>query len=143
MKFYAVIDTNVIVSAALKNNSVPWLVVDEALYGDVIPVVSDEILAEYKEVLSRPKFKFSDEMVASFLDNLKARAAFVKPGSVEDVFPDPSDVVFYAVLMEKRKEDETRLVTGNLRHFPQRPFVVTPREMLDLVRRARGEQGVE
>ena len=119
------------------------MVVDEALYGDVIPVVSDEILAEYKEVLSRPKFQFSDEMVASFLDNLKARAAFVKPDSVEEVFPDPSDVVFYAVLMEKRKEDETRLVTGNLRHFPQRPFVVTPREMLDLVRRARGEQGVE
>ena len=54
------------------------MVVDEALYGDVIPVVSNEILAEYKEVLSRPKFQFSDEMVASFLDNLKARAAFVK-----------------------------------------------------------------
>ena len=47
--------------------------------------------------------------------------------------PDPKDVVFYAIVMEKRKEEDTYLVTGNIKHFPMVPFVVTPREMLDIL----------
>ena len=140
MKFYAVIDTNVVVSAALKKGSIPWRIVDEALSGDIIPLLCDEILAEYEDVLSRPKFEISDAVISSFLDDLKQRAVFVNPAVVEGAFPDQSDVVFYAVLMEKRKEAEARLVTGNLRHFPSRSFVVTPKEMLHIIRQARGEQ---
>jgi len=34
--------------------------------------------------------------------------------------------------MEKRKEEETYLVTGNIKHFPDKPFIVTPRQMLDI-----------
>ena len=34
--------------------------------------------------------------------------------------------------MEKR-EDDAYLVTGNLRHFPVKPFIVTAREMLDIM----------
>ena len=44
---------------------------------------------------------------------------------------------YYAVLMEKRKEDDAYLVTGNLKHFPMRTYVVTPREMLDIYRRKK------
>ena len=40
---------------------------------------------------------------------------------------------FYAVLMEKRKEEEAYLVTGNIKHFPVKTYVVTPREMLDII----------
>ena len=48
--------------------------------------------------------------------------------------PDASDAVFFAVVMEHRKtEEQSYLVTGNLRHFPIKPFVVTPREMLLIV----------
>ncbi len=47
--------------------------------------------------------------------------------------PDPKDRVFYEVVMEKRKTDEAYLVTGNIRHFPVKPFVVTPREMIDII----------
>jgi hypothetical protein len=46
---------------------------------------------------------------------------------------DAKDVVFYAVLMEKRKDNDAYLVTGNLKHFPLRPYIVTPREMLDIL----------
>ncbi len=46
---------------------------------------------------------------------------------------DPDDTVFYEVVMEKRKESDAYLVTGNTRHFPTKPFIVTPREMLDIV----------
>ena len=43
---------------------------------------------------------------------------------------------FYSVLMEKRKEDDAYLVTGNLKHFPVKTYIVTPREMLDMVKEA-------
>lgn len=52
---------------------------------------------------------------------------------------DPDDIVFYAVTMEKRQDGEAYLVTGNKKHFPSEPFVVTPREMLDIIE--QGGQG--
>ena len=44
--------------------------------------------------------------------------------------PDPNDIVFYEVKMSK---EETYLVTGNIKHFPKKPFVVTPREMVEII----------
>lgn len=41
MKYYAVLDTNVIVSAMLKNSSVPGQVAAEAQKGDIIPVIQE------------------------------------------------------------------------------------------------------
>lgn len=137
MKYYAILDTNVLVSAMLKNDSLPGRVVEEALAGDLIPVLKDEILAEYEDVLNRAKFKFNLKVVRVFLDELKRRAVYADAGLLEEVIPDPKDVVFYAVLMEKRKEEEAYLVTGNLKHFPTRTFIVTPREMLAILQEQR------
>lgn len=53
---------------------------------------------------------------------------------------DRDDIVFYAVVMEKRKETETYLVTGNMRHFPKETFVVTPREMIDIIEEGRRKE---
>lgn len=133
MKYYAVLDTNVLVSAMLKTNSVPGQVTAEALNGDIIPILNDEIMAEYEDVLSRPKFRFDKKTVKIFLNELKKRAVYSDYGLIEDEIPDPKDIVFYAVLMEKRKEDDAYLVTGNLKHFPIRTYIVTPREMLDII----------
>ena len=55
MPFYAVIDTNVLVSAFLKSNSIPRIVMDYVYSGEIIPLFNDEILSEYREVLARPK----------------------------------------------------------------------------------------
>ena len=137
MKYYAVLDTNVLVSAMLKMGSVPGQVAAEAMNGDIIPVLNDDILAEYEEVLRRPKFQFEERAVRVFLEELKRRAVYTDAGPIEDVIPDPKDIVFYAVLMEKRKEEEAYLVTGNLKHFPVRTYIVTPREMLDIIQDAQ------
>ena len=137
MKYYAVLDTNVLVSAMLKNGSVPGQVVTEALTGEIIPVLNDDIIAEYEDVLNRPKFRFDKRAVKVFLDELKKRAVYSDYGLIEDEIPDPKDMVFYAVLMEKRKENDAHLVTGNLKHFPMRTYVVTPREMLDIIEESR------
>ena len=47
--------------------------------------------------------------------------------------PDPKDRVFYEVVKEQRKSDNAYLTTGNIKHFPQKPFIVTPRQLLDII----------
>lgn len=89
---------------------------------------------EYEEVLSRSKFKFPDDAVQVFLSEIKSRAVFIDAGPVDELIPDPKDIVFYAVLMEKRKKDDAYLVTGNLKHFPVRTYIITPREMLGILK---------
>ncbi len=137
MKYYAILDTNVLVSAMLKTGSVPGQVAAEALNGNIIPVLNDEIIAEYEDVLNRPKFRFDKKAVKILLDELKKRAVYSDYGLIEDEIPDPKDIVFYAVLMEKRKEDDAYLVTGNIMHFPMRTYIVTPREMMDIIEEDR------
>ena len=134
MRYYAVLDTNVLVSALLKTGSVPGQVTAEALYGNIIPILNDEIVAEYEDVLNRPKFHFDKKAVTVLLDELKKRAVYSDYGLSENEIPDPKDIVFYAILMEKRKEEDAYLVTGNIKHFPMRTYIVTPREMLDIIR---------
>jgi putative PIN family toxin of toxin-antitoxin system len=134
MHYYAVIDTNVLVSAMLKYQSVPWHIANEALLGDLIPLLCDEIVAEYREVLARPKFKFDQRAVEDFIDGIIERGIFVDAVSVEEIIPDPKDIIFYEVIIEGRKENsDAYLVTGNIKHFPIKPFVVTPKEMLDIM----------
>ena len=58
MSVFAIIDTNVLVSAMMKPQSVPGQVVKESLNGQIIPVVNWEIMDEYKKVLRRLKFGF-------------------------------------------------------------------------------------
>ena len=75
-------------------------------------------------------------IVKILLDDFKRRAVYVTADadSVKNLVLDEKDAVFYAVLMEKRKEEDAYLVTGNMRHFPVRPYIVTPREMLAIIR---------
>ena len=104
MRYYAVIDTNVLVSAMLKIQSIPGQIANEALLGDLIPLLSDEIIAEYREVLARPKFKFDQNTVEILIDGIVDRGIFVDAVPVEKIIPDPKDIVFYEVVMEGRKE---------------------------------------
>ena len=61
MNYYAVIDTNVLVSAMLRWDSVPGCVLEHAFVGDIIPLLNEQVLKEYMEVLRRPKFQFDEE----------------------------------------------------------------------------------
>ena len=133
MSFYAVIDTNVLVSAFLKSTSVPHIVVDYVFAGDIVPLYNEEILAEYKDVLNRPKFHFPKEAVELTVNKIKEIGIHFDSIAVNENLPDPKDVIFYAVTMNARNEKDAYLVTGNIKHFPEKPFVVTPRQMLDIV----------
>lgn len=136
MKYYAVIDTNVFVSALLaKHADSPTVAIVEKLFDDVvIPVFSREILAEYSEVLKRRKFSFNPDTVDEFLRDLKTRGLLLEPGLTDIILPDMKDVPFYAVTLA-HGEDETFLVTGNLKHFPVKPFIVTPAQFLEILQK--------
>ena len=99
--------------------------------GTIIPVFNDEILEEYRNVLSREKFHLDQFDIEEALEVFIQYGLNIERAEVKDeVFPDPKDIVFYEVKMSK---DEAYLVTGNIKHFPKKPFVVTPREMLDIL----------
>ncbi len=138
MRYFAVLDTNVLVSALLNKSSVPAMILDEAADGRIAPLYDDDILAEYEDVLHRKKFPFAERDIRAVIEAIKSRGIHVEAGAVDVTLPDMDDVIFYAVVMEKRKETDAYLVTGNLKHFPKEPFIVTPREMLDII--TNGEQ---
>ena len=133
MKYYAVIDTNVLVSAMLKWKSIPGKILELTFNGLIVPLVNDEILKEYREVLSRPKFKLTREIVDDLINGIMENSVFVNEQSLDEYLPDPKDRVFYEVVMEERKNEDAYLVTSNIKHFPIRPYIVTPREMLDII----------
>lgn len=138
MRYFAVLDTNVLVSALLSKSSVPAMILDETADGSISPLYDDDILAEYEDVLHRKKFPFAERDIRAVIEAIKSRGVRVEAGTVDVTLPDMDDVIFYAVVMEKRKETDAYLVTGNLKHFPKEPFIVTPREMLDII--TNGEQ---
>ncbi len=133
MRYYAVIDTNVLVSALLNERSAPGEILRKVAEEIVVPLYCADIIEEYEDVLHRAKFSFSAERSEALIDNLLRRGVNLETNRTDFDVSDPDDVVFYAVVMEKRQDADAYLITGNKKHFPAEPFVVTPREMLDMI----------
>lgn len=134
MKCYAVFDTNVLVSSLLtkRTDTATAMVVDAISIGDVIPLYNQEILKEYREVLQRDKFPFSELSVQRILKMIRDFGIEVFPSPTGKILPDMTDLVFYEVVMEKRG-DEAYLITGNTKHFPKEEYIVTPAEMMEIL----------
>lgn len=134
MQYLVVVDTNVIISALLsKNWDASTVQVLNALYDDKFtPIFNDEILAEYDEVLHRKKFHFPESTIQATLSYFKKYGLYVDRLNTCEELPDQKDLVFYEVCMAKRDED-SMLVTGNMKHFPAKPFIVTPNELLEII----------
>ena len=131
-QYYAVFDTNVLVSALLSRNAVSPTValLDHILDRTIIPVYNEEILNEYNEVLHRSKFSFATEQINAVLAAIRRGIAADRTPAKWN-FPDEEDVVFYEVALSV---DKAYLITGNTRHFPPVSKVVTPAEMLRIVK---------
>ena len=138
MRYYAVFDTNVLISSLLtkRTDTATAQVVDAISTGDIIPLYSQEILSEYDEVLHRDKFCFSEERIRRILIMIQQFGLPVNPGPTGEILVDMDDLVFYEVVMEKRSED-AYLITGNIRHFPERSFIVTPAEMMTIIQKGQ------
>jgi len=136
MVCYAVIDTNVFISALLtrRTDSATVKVLEAVFTGKIKPLYNNDIIAEYNEVLHRSKFSFSEDKIQLILRAVKQFGVEVFPKPTGEILIDMEDLVFYEVVMEKR-EDDAYLVTGNQKHYPIRDFIVTPAEMMEIIER--------
>ena len=134
MRYFAVIDTNVMIAALLsKNTDAATIRVMNAINdGIIIPLYHDDILDEYDDVLRRGKFHFQEDIIAKWIRVIKAYGMKIEPFPSNEILPDMDDLVFYEVALTKR-EDNAYLVTGNTKHYPVRSFIVTPAEMMEII----------
>ena len=129
---YAVIDTNVIVSALITKNSEAATihVIRAVLNGQVVPVYNKAILREYEEVLKRKKFHLDKSVVDSMISYFMAFGVEEEQIHTDLAFQDEDDRVFYEVSLSN---DDAYLVTGNLKHYPRTIKVLTPSEFVKLL----------
>lgn len=134
MKCYTVIDTNILVSALLSSHddAATVQVVNKIFSEDIIPLYTAEIIDEYDNVLHRKKFNFSDESINILLSAIEQSGVFVKPNASGEILPDMKDLPFYEAVLEKQDKD-AYLVTGNIKHFPNKAFIVTPNQLLEIL----------
>ena len=110
-----VLDTNVIVSGLLSPFGPPGEIVRMVSSGALILCLDARLLAEYDEVLGRPKFGFDPDSVAAFLDYVDFKSEVVASQPLNNRLPDLDDEPFLEVALASGAEC---LVTGNLAHFP-------------------------
>lgn len=132
MKYFAVFDTNVLVSAMITHNSdsATVKVLEQVVKGHIVPLFNDEILLEYQKVLHRDKFNLREDDILNMLDLLVDNGCWAGRRTTDVSFTDADDIVFFEVSMSK---EGAFLVTGDTKHFPKVPTVVTPAEMLEIM----------
>jgi putative PIN family toxin of toxin-antitoxin system len=110
------LDTNIVISAALKPNGVQRTVVLLAMSKPAHWYLSAAILAEYRDVLARPELRIAKGSQRQLLQHIKLHAHLIHPQRCLQVTADPGDNIFLECADAARAD---YLVTGNLRHFPK------------------------
>lgn len=130
---YAVIDTNVLVAAVktTKPDSSTSQVLSLVFTGVIKPLVSEEILSEYNDILNLPVLHLNPEKVADVLEKFREDGLYPGRTQSNEIFPDETDRIFYEMSLSV---EDSHVVMNNVKHFPKVPRVVTPSEMLALLR---------
>jgi len=121
-----VLDTNVLVSAFWKRSGNAGKIIDMVVTRQLIPCYNAKVLLEYLEVLNRPKFKFSSSDVNNLLELIEIEGISVIAQRSSIPFVDESDRIFYDIATTCG----AYLITGNLKHYPNEPFIITPGQLL-------------
>jgi putative PIN family toxin of toxin-antitoxin system len=128
-----VIDTNVVVSAALQPEGLQRTVVLLSMTKPARWYISEAILAEYAAVLARPEFRIRRSLRQQFLQLIRNRTHLVVPSRLRQITTDPADNMFIECADAARADF---LVTGNQRHFPKfwkNTKIISSREFLGVI----------
>jgi putative PIN family toxin of toxin-antitoxin system len=123
-----VLDTNVIVSALLRPQSLPAKILGYVLNGTIEIAYDNNILAEYIYVLNREKFKINKDLIKIVLDYITNEGVYTISMPRNIKFVDEDDKVFYELY---KSEGIDYLITGNIKDFPKEKNIITPREFID------------
>ena len=130
-----VLETNVLVSGLLSPFGPPGEIVRMVSSSDLRLCFDARILAEYADVLARPKFGFDEDAVGALLDYIGHAGDAVAPVPLQAGLPDPFDEPFLEVALAGAA---SCLVTGNLVHYPkhlrQGVSVLSPSEFVGELR---------
>jgi putative PIN family toxin of toxin-antitoxin system len=121
-----VIDTNVLVSALMNDKGNPAKIASFFADKKVEAYYSATIMVEYEDVLNREEFNFEEKKVFEMLDGFKKNGKLFVPVKSNISLIDEDDRAFY----DTAKQSGSFLVTGNIKHYPQEDFIVTPTEFL-------------
>ena len=127
-----VIDTNVLISAALKPESLQRTTLVLAITKPARLYMSQPILQEYTDVLSRPELQIRKGLRRQLLQLIKNNGRIVSPSRQLEVTSDPDDNMFLECAEVARAD---YLITGNLKHFPlfwKKTKVISSREFISL-----------
>ena len=129
---YAVIDTNVLVSALITKNpeAATAKVVRLLLEQEFIPLYDADIIAEYEDVLHRSKFPILKETADALISFIIENGIESSRVDFAESMPDEDDRVFYEISLS---QEDSFLVTGNLKHYPTSPRVITPAQFLKIL----------
>lgn len=129
---YAVIDTNVLVSALITKNpeAATAKAVRFLLDNGFVAMYDADIIAEYEDVLHRSKFPILPEVADALISYIVEHGVEASRVIFEEPMPDEDDRVFYEVTLSK---EDSSLVTGNLKHYPTSPRVITPADFVKLI----------
>ncbi len=130
-----VIDTNVIVSSLIQRNY-PYFIIYELFISDKFQLcISDELIAEYYEVLSRPKFsRFQDFFIRaeSILAEIESKAVKYKPAIKLELISDFDDNMILELADECNADF---VITGNISDFTfpmyKQTKIVSPKDYWD------------
>jgi len=128
-----VLDTNIVVSAALKPDGLQRTVLLLAMTKPARLYVSDAILSEYREVLRRPELRIRKGLRWQLLQLIRNHSQLLIPPRLLRVTKDPDDDKFLECADAARAD---YLVTGNQQHFPKfwkKTKVITSREFISVV----------
>ncbi|GBU24245.1 hypothetical protein R83H12_00873 [Fibrobacteria bacterium R8-3-H12] len=123
-----VLDTNILVSALWSLNGNSAKIVEFVLYGEANIYFTNSICEEYKSVLNRPKFNFRQEYKQPLLNGLFECGNLINVEPSKIILPDESDRKFY----DTAKATNSFLITGNQKHFPKEPTIISPAEYLNM-----------
>lgn len=129
---YAVIDTNVLVSALITKNpeAATAKVVRLLLEQEFVPLYDADIIAEYEDVLHRSKFPILKETADALISFVIENGIESSRVNFAESMPDEDDRVFYEISLS---QEDSFLVTGNLKHYPTSPRIITPAQFLEIV----------
>jgi len=117
-----VLDTNVIISSAISAVGKPFTLMELVSAQVLRAYYNDEILDEYKSVLAYERLKIEPDKQVEIIEKIKEIGILIKPKASSIPLPDESDRIFY----DTARAAEAILITGNIKHYPNEPFIMTP-----------------